>query len=424
MAKKKVLKTGELPDVMSMMKSIDDQAEILKESETAKINEWIPSGFYMFDAMCSGSILKGAVPSGRILGLYGVSGSAKSFISCSICREAIKMKDGYNVLYLDSENSIDNDFMERLGVDTTKVIIRQVGTIQETTQIITHLIDKLKEEQEEYGEHHKFFIVLDSLGQLSDIAEEDIARSGENKANMQKNKGIKMMFRAITNGLGHMQIPMVVVSHSYQNITSFIPGSVMSGGTGIQYSASIIAELFPSKLDDKETNEAAKKLGHDDSNTKNGINVTAKCAKNRFARPKKIQIQIPFYKSPNPYIGLEAYCNWNICKICRGNMINEKEFDKLGGESETVHSFEFNGEKMYCQEKETARGIIVARLGKQVSFKEFFTPEVFTREILEELDEKVIRPTFELPKKSSMEDIESIENDLEVGNNVTEEIES
>ena len=79
---------------------------------------------------------------------------------------------------------------------------------------------------------------------------------------------------------------------------------------------------------------------------------------------------------------------------------------------------------MYCQEKETARGIIVARLGKQVSFKEFFTPEVFTREMLEELDEKVIRPTFELPKKSSMEDIESIENDLEVGNNVTEEIES
>jgi hypothetical protein len=39
----------------------------------------------------------------------------------------------------------------------------------------------------------------------------------------------------------------------------------------------------------------------------------------------------------------------------------------------------------------------VKHLGKHVEGANLFTPEVFTQEVLEQLDEKVIRPTFELP---------------------------
>ena len=100
MAKKKVVaKEGQLPDIMEMMKAIDDKSELLSESTRARINDWIPTGNYLLNACISGSILKG-LPGGRITTFFGTNGSGKSYLACSACREAIKK--GYNILYLDS----------------------------------------------------------------------------------------------------------------------------------------------------------------------------------------------------------------------------------------------------------------------------------------------------------------------------------
>lgn len=426
MAKKKVLKDGELPDVMDMMKSVDENAELLSESKRAQINDWIPTGNYLLNACISGSLLKG-VAGGRITAFYGTNGSGKSFLACSVCREAIAK--GYNILYLDSENSIDPSFMERLNVPTNKVIIKPVNTIIECTQIVTNLLDQLKSQEEEYGKHHKFLIVLDSLGNLSDPTDNENARTGTEKANLQKNKHNAQFFRSITTLLGETDTSMIVISHCYQSMSMFSPGAVMTGGESLKYNASVILELFPSKLVDKDNDAAASKQKGSENNVKNGVIVTAKCAKNRFAKPKKISsLQIPFYKAPNPYVGLSDFCSWNVgkdnweCGICRGNMLTEKEYEKLGGDdNKSLHKFEFNGEMLYCQEKDTARGIVVKHIGRQVSFQEFFSSLVWTPEFLKEFDEHVIRPEFELPKQSSFEDIEEIEESLEMGCEVTEE---
>ena len=81
----------------------------------------------------SGDLFK-AVPSGRIVTLCGPSGCGKSFLACSMCREAQKM--GYTPIYMDSEGAIDSTFVKRLGVDPSKLIIKQVQTIFETSQFI------------------------------------------------------------------------------------------------------------------------------------------------------------------------------------------------------------------------------------------------------------------------------------------------
>ena len=65
MAKKKVLKDGELPDVMELMSTVDDKTEILAESQNAVIEDWISTGNYLLNACISGSILKG-IPTGKI----------------------------------------------------------------------------------------------------------------------------------------------------------------------------------------------------------------------------------------------------------------------------------------------------------------------------------------------------------------------
>ena len=55
---------------------------------------------------------------------------------------------GYIPVYLDSEGAIDSDFVRRLGVDPTKLIIKKVNTIFETSQFIIKLCEQLQKQEE------------------------------------------------------------------------------------------------------------------------------------------------------------------------------------------------------------------------------------------------------------------------------------
>lgn len=407
MAKKKVIKDGKLPDPFSVIQNVDDTAEIIADSAYSKIKEWIPTGNYMLNASISGSLF-GGIPSGRSLLLVGESGSAKSYLSISICREAQKM--GYTVLYLDSEGAIDDKFVARLGVDTKKFIIKQVNTITETSQIIANLCEEELKLEEEYGQHHKFIIVLDSLGNLTSAKEKTDTIDGANKRDMTKNQEIKALFRVNTTPLAKLGYPFVVVSHVYQTMDLFGTKEV-SGGSGIKYNASVTLELSACKLDDKESVEAKDRAVAKDNIIKTGVLVKARPRKSRFTISRVVSFQIPYYKAPNPYIGLQEYCSWDTVGIVRGNLLDEKTYSKLSdSEKEKVHLFEHNGETKYCLPKDTARSIVVRHLGEAVPINELFSNKVFTDEFLHELDDKVIRPAFELPSQDAWNDVQDIED--------------
>ena len=123
----------------------------------------------------SGDLFK-AVPSGRIVTLCGPSGCGKSFLACSMCREAQKM--GYTPIYMDSEGAIDSTFVKRLGVDPSKLIIKQVQTIFETSQFIANICKQLQAQQDKTGRHDKVMFVLDSLGNLTSEKERDDTMTG------------------------------------------------------------------------------------------------------------------------------------------------------------------------------------------------------------------------------------------------------
>jgi hypothetical protein len=59
----------------------------------------------------------------------------------------------------------------------------------------------------------------------------------------------------------------------------------------------------------------------------------------------------------------------------------------------------------------------VKHLGKTVASTELFTPEVFTKDVLKQLDENVIQPKFKLPDLS---DPSEILEDLEIGKDTLE----
>ena len=417
MAKKKeVLSDGtSLPSVFDLVKKVDDSAEIIAESSYSNIQSWIPTGSYILNACMSGDLFK-AIPTGRVVTLEGDSGVGKSFLACSICREAQKM--GYTPIYMDSEGAIDSAFVSRLGVDPSKLIIKQVSTIAETSQFIANICASLQEQEEKYGEHQKVIMVLDSLGNLTSDKERDDIMSGNNKRDMTKAQEIKALFRVNATPLARLQIPLIVNNHVYAAVGAYVPTNIGAGGSGIKYNSSITIELSAAKLDDKDNEAAAAKKQGADTTTKNGVLVTAKPKKSRMCRPYKVKFQIPYFKKPNPYVGLEAFMNWENSGIVRGNVIDEKTFNKLSlsdQEKLAPYAFEYNGEKMWAMPKDTARGIVVKHLGCAVPIAEFFTDKVFTQEFLEYLNVNVIHPMFDLPDQSSFDDIKEIEDLIETG---------
>lgn len=390
--------------VFDMVMQMDSNTEILSNAWISTINEWIPTGSYILNACLSGSIFRG-IPN-RVVTFAGDPGSGKSFLMASIVREA--QKKGYSAIVIDTEFALDSDFYRRIGADPDKVLIKQTCNISEMSEFVLNFITAYEAKGEEYRKKNKVILVLDSLTNLStDAMTKNIQEGDIAKQDFTKQKGFKTFFSTVTVPLGRCGVPFLISSHVYASM-DYISTNKASGGQGMKYNSSIIAQLSAAKLDG--TNSANDKIAKSKSGdlVKTGVIVTVKPEKSRFSKPIKVRFHIPFFTSPNPYIGLEAYMGWDICGIDRGNIYNESEFSKLSASDQNecqpfkyINKETSEEETLYFYKKATARGIAVAHLGRTVPLNKFYTPEVFTDEILKLLDDKVIRPLFELPSTSS-----------------------
>jgi hypothetical protein len=211
---------------------------------------------------------------------------------------------------------------------------------------------------------------------------------------MTRAKSIRSLFRIITSDLTGLGIPFVFTNHTYAS-TGMFPTVNLSGGGGLIYSASVILAL--SKAQIKE------------GTVQTGIIVTVKTLKNRFGKPIPIKFHIRWDKGMNPYIGMEEYMNWENCGIQKGNLITDKEFEKMNDKDKTtVYSFDYQGETKYFIPRETARNYIVKHLGKGIPANELFTPEVWTPEVLQMINEKCIKPKFSYGIDSAEGEVEQI----------------
>ncbi len=412
---KKMAKQFSFNDLDAALTKINPKGSIITNNTFSKIDEYIPSGNYMFNAQLTGSLF-GGIPNSRSICFAGESGTGKTFLTLNACREAQKM--GYYIIYCDSEAAVDEDTMKNFGIDPDRVRYQPVGTSLEVRHFVSNLCDQLKTARSKGAEVPKIMLVLDSLGNLATTKERADAASGSEKKDMTKQQDLRSLFRVITTDLAEFKIPFIFTNHTYASIGSFIPGQTISGGGGAIYNASIIVQLSKAGLKEGE-------VGANGFAMKTGIVVTSKPAKNRFARPLPIKFHISFYRGMNPYVGLEQYINWETCGIQRGKLLTQKEFDKWYPEGSDkregmiknrfVHKEEAGEQTfLYFEDKPTARSLAVRHLGATVSPAELFTAKVITEEVLREIDEKVIKKTFMLPNISSMDDLSEIADDLEL----------
>ena len=225
-------------------------ASVVSEGVAAgDITSYVDTGSYIFNALVSGSLF-GGLPSNKVTALAGESSTGKTFFALSVVRNFLRDNPTGGVIYFESESAISREMIEERGIDSKRMIMMPVATIEEFRTQACRILDKYMKEPKD--ERVPMLFVLDSLGMLSTTKEMEDVANDKQVRDMTKSQLIKGAFRVLTLKLGQANVPMVVTNHTYDVIGSYVPTKEMGGGTGLKYAASTIIYLSKSKERDSK----------------------------------------------------------------------------------------------------------------------------------------------------------------------------
>ena len=287
-------------------------ASNIDETET-----YLDSGSYIFNALVSGD-LYGGFSGNKITAIAGESSTGKTFFSLAVVSNFLDNHPDGVVLYFDTESAITRSLLESRNVDTQRVVVLNVVTIEEFRTKALQAVDKYLKYPED--ERQPMLFVLDSLGMLSTEKEINDALADKNVRDMTKSQLVKGAFRMLTLKLGQAKIPLLVTNHTYDVIGSYVPTKEMGGGSGLKYAASTI--IYLSKSKEKDGKEVIGNI------------IKAKTAKSRLSKENQ-EVQIRLYYDER---GLDRY-------------FGLLELGELGGMWKNVAGrYEIDGKKIYAKE--------------------------------------------------------------------------
>jgi RecA/RadA recombinase len=258
--------------------------------------DWISTGNYALNYLISGDFYKG-VPLGKVTVFAGESGAGKSYIcSGNIIKAA--QEQGIYVVLVDSENALDQKWLEDLGVDTSedKLLKLNMAMIDDVAKTISEFMKEYKVMAEDV--RPKVLFVIDSLGMLLTPTDVNQFEAGEMKGDMgRKPKALTSLVRNCVNMFGSWNVGMVCTNHTYASQDMFDPDDKISGGQGFIYASSIVVAMRKLKL---KTDADGNK-----TTTVNGIRSACKIMKTRYAKPfEAVQVEIPYSTGMSPHSGL------------------------------------------------------------------------------------------------------------------------
>ena len=257
------------------------ETEVLNKSKFFNKKDMIQTSVPMINVALSGSLEGGLTP-----GLTVFAGPSKHFktaFSLLLAKSYLEKYDDAVVLFYDSEFGSPQSYFDSFGIDTGRVLHTPITDIEQLKFDIMSQINNV-----ERGDH--VIIIVDSVGNLASKKEVDDALEGKSVADMTRAKQMKSLFRMITPHLTIKDIPMVVVNHTYSEIGLF-PKQIVSGGTGIYYSADNI--FIIGRQQEKDGTDIV------------GYNFIINVEKSRFVREKsKIPVEVLFEGGISKWSGL------------------------------------------------------------------------------------------------------------------------
>ena len=176
--------------------------------------------------------LSGDMDGGLSAGLTVLAGPSKHFktsFALLMASAYLKEHDDAVLLFYDSEFGSPQAYFEAYGIDTSRVLHTPIVDVEQLKFDLVSQLDNI-----DRGD--KVVVVIDSIGNLASKKELEDALSEKSVADMSRAKALKGLFRMVTPYLTMKNIPLLAVNHTYQEIGLF-PKAIVSGGTGIYYSA-------------------------------------------------------------------------------------------------------------------------------------------------------------------------------------------
>ena len=255
--------------------------EVLSESIFFSDKEMTPTEVPMINVALSGDPDGGLSPGLTVLA--GPSKHFKTSFALLMAGAYLKEHEDAVLLFYDSEFGSPQSYFESFGIDTSRVLHTPITDVEQLKFDIVGQLENLDRKD-------KVIIVIDSIGNLASKKELEDALNEKSVADMSRAKALKGLFRMVTPYLAMKNIPLLAVNHTYQEIGLF-PKAVVSGGTGIYYSADNIWII--GRQQQKQGTEIK------------GYNFVINVEKSRFVKEKsKIPISVTWEGGIAPYSGL------------------------------------------------------------------------------------------------------------------------
>jgi RecA/RadA recombinase len=257
------------------------ETSILSESKFFTEKDMIQTDVPMINVALSGSTEGGLAPGLTVLA--GPSKHFKTSFGLIMASAYLKKYSDAVLLFYDSEFGSPQSYFKQFEIDTSRVLHTPITNVEELKFDIIGQMEGLDRDD-------KVVIVIDSVGNLASKKELEDAINEKSVADMSRAKALKGLFRMCTPYLNMKNIPLIAVNHTYQEIGLF-PKAIVSGGTGIYYSADNIWIL--GRRQNKKGTEVT------------GYDFVINVEKSRYVKEKsKIPISVSWEGGVQKYSGL------------------------------------------------------------------------------------------------------------------------
>ena len=255
--------------------------DILAKSKFFGAKDMIQTPVPMINVALSGRLDGGLSPGLTVFA--GPSNHFKTAFALMLAKSYLDKYDDAVVLFYDSEFGSPQSYFDSFGIDTSRVLHTPITDIEQLKHDSMAQLNNI-----ERGDH--VIVIVDSVGNLASKKEVEDALEGKSVADMSRAKQLKSLFRMVTPHLTIKDIPMVVVNHTYKEIGLY-PKDIVSGGTGVYYSADNIYII--GRQQEKDGTDIV------------GYNFIVNVEKSRYVREKsKIPVEVTYEGGISKWSGL------------------------------------------------------------------------------------------------------------------------